>query len=151
MMPLPNKLFHCFEAVLHIAFYGEEQPIPSKKLHSDLGLPPRYLEAAMQRLVHADILYSIRGPRGGYKLRRAANSLTLTDIMRSCFSEDDSEAQIGHSEHSLFTRVTLLPVCERLDQQMRQFLHSRPISELLEKAHTTPELARATLTPDYTI
>ena len=49
----------------------------AKDLSSRLGLPGPYLAKILQGLVQADILASVRGPKGGFRLTRAAHRITV--------------------------------------------------------------------------
>lgn len=78
-MLIPSKkLFYAIEAVLYIATHG--QPIKADKVADAQGLPVRYLEPTLQKLVRAGILCSVRGPSGGYVLGMSINTMTLGDV-----------------------------------------------------------------------
>jgi Rrf2 family protein len=73
-------------------------------------LPPRHLEPILQVLVRAGILKSIRGPRGGYKLGRDGQQITIEDILRATESLDDAEVPALGSP--LLDRVVLPAIAE---------------------------------------
>lgn len=45
------------------------------------GLSPSYLSKILQRLANHDILDSRRGAKGGYRLKRPAAEITLSDVV----------------------------------------------------------------------
>lgn len=45
------------------------------------ALSPSYLSKILQRLAHHDILDSRRGAKGGYRLRRPAAQITLSEVV----------------------------------------------------------------------
>jgi Rrf2 family iron-sulfur cluster assembly transcriptional regulator len=45
-------------------------------------IPKRYLEQVLQHLVRAGILNGKRGPRGGYRLGRERQRITLGEVVR---------------------------------------------------------------------
>ncbi|TDI67871.1 MAG: transcriptional regulator, partial [Alphaproteobacteria bacterium] len=65
MIRLPKKLLFAVEAVLDIAYNAGTQPVQSKEITARQGIPRRYLEQVLQKLVRAGILSCVRGPRGG--------------------------------------------------------------------------------------
>jgi Rrf2 family iron-sulfur cluster assembly transcriptional regulator len=79
-MMLSKKLFYAVEAVLYIAYNGGKGPISSRDIAARQGLPPRYLEQLMQRLVRGGILRGVRGPHGGYLLARERRRISVGDI-----------------------------------------------------------------------
>jgi Rrf2 family protein len=46
-------------------------------------LPPAYMAKHLQALSHAGIVRSVRGVRGGYRLARPANEISLWDIRQA--------------------------------------------------------------------
>lgn len=55
--------------------------LPAAKLAEFHGLPAPYLAKALQQLAGAGIVSSVPGRRGGYKLARPADQITLLDIV----------------------------------------------------------------------
>lgn len=78
----PNKLFYAIEAVLFVAYNAPSKAISSRDIATRQGLPARYLEGLMQKLVRAGILRGIRGPKGGYVLAKERRHIVLSDICR---------------------------------------------------------------------
>jgi Rrf2 family transcriptional regulator, iron-sulfur cluster assembly transcription factor len=86
-----QKLYILVEALLYIAHHPAMQPLSGKKLSDALHVPPRYLELWMQSLVKANILRSIRGPRGGYMLALDRREIRMDDILRACAAEQEQD------------------------------------------------------------
>ena len=82
MFRLPQKALFAIEAVLDIAYHTGAEPVQSKEITRRQGIPRRYLEQALQQLVHHGILVGVRGPRGGYRLARDRRYITIGDIVR---------------------------------------------------------------------
>jgi Rrf2 family protein len=53
----------------------------AKDLASRLDLPGPYLAKILQGLVQADILESVRGPKGGFRLTRPAHRITVGEVV----------------------------------------------------------------------
>ena len=53
----------------------------AKDLASSLELPGPYLAKILQGLVQADILASVRGPKGGFRLTRPAHRITVGEVV----------------------------------------------------------------------
>lgn len=108
---LPNKLFYAIEAVLYIAYNAASGAISSRDIAAKQGLPPRYLEGLMQRLVHAGILRGIRGPRGGYVLARERRRITLADICSVL--EDDTSKDTAHYAATPLGKSIISPIWKK--------------------------------------
>ena len=82
MFRFPKKALFAIEAVLDIAYYAGTGQVQSKEITRRQGIPRRYLEQVLQQLVQNGILVGVRGPRGGYRLARERQRITIGDIVR---------------------------------------------------------------------
>lgn len=82
MLKFSKKLLYAIEAVADIAYNSGGEPVQIREVTSRQGVPQRYLEQVMQRLVKAGILKGVRGPRGGYLLARERSKISVGDIAR---------------------------------------------------------------------
>jgi len=58
-----------------------ERTLPSARLAEYHDVPPAYLAKHLQALSQAGIVESVPGPRGGYRLARAADAVTVLDVV----------------------------------------------------------------------
>ncbi|WP_433718406.1 RrF2 family transcriptional regulator [Actinoplanes sp. CA-051413] len=58
-----------------------DTPVPTGTLAAFYELPPAYLNKQLQALVRAGILTSVSGPRGGFRLARDPDAVSLLDIV----------------------------------------------------------------------
>lgn len=131
MMTPCKKLYYAVEAVLYIAYYSDEQPISSRDIAAEQGLPPRHLEQIMQRLVHGRILRGLRGPKGGYQLARPAGQITVSDIC-DVLNEDDLITDMPSTTE--LGEAVIRPLWEILHQGMKDRLTVITIADLCEQA-----------------
>lgn len=132
-MPFSRKIFHAIEAVVYIALYHSTMPISGKILAETQGLPPRYLEQMMQRLVHAGLLRSIRGPRGGYVLAKERRRITLGDVVDVLQHSDDEDGLRQHS--TPLGAALVMPICAQVGQLVQQELQKTTLAQLCEAAY----------------
>lgn len=71
---------HALRATMFLATHPDEA-VAAHEVARATGLPPGYLPKVLRALAHAGILWSRRGPSGGYKLARAAENLRLIDVV----------------------------------------------------------------------
>jgi Rrf2 family protein len=64
----------------------------AKNLAAKLDLPGPYLAKILQSLAQAGMLQSVRGPRGGFRLARPANRITVGEVVKAL---EGSEAMAG--------------------------------------------------------
>ena len=131
MFELPSKIAQATEALVVIALEPSVRPVSGKQLSEVLGVPPRFLEQTMQQLVHAGLLRSVRGPRGGYTLARERRRIALRDISEAlCESKFPTQAEIG----TQLGREVVLPAYRRVEHRLMEFLDGVTLAELCEAA-----------------
>ena len=128
MIELSRRLFYAIEAVLYIAYNSAGECVSSKKIAAKQGMPPRYLEQMMQKLVHTGILRGVRGPSGGYVLAREKRRISLADI---CDSLGDDGEEI--SSTPLGNKV-VIPLLKEVQNLFLEQLRKTTIADLYEKA-----------------
>ncbi|WP_246238688.1 RrF2 family transcriptional regulator [Acrocarpospora corrugata] len=69
---------HC---CLNLAFLEQDEAVPAVKLAAFHELPTAYLTKQLQALVRAGIASSVPGPRGGFRLARAPEQISLLDVV----------------------------------------------------------------------
>ena len=62
--------------------------LPANALAEFHELAPAYMAKHMQALARAGVVESVRGARGGYRLARAASTITLWDILEAIEGEE---------------------------------------------------------------
>ena len=57
--------------------------LPAAKLAEYHGVPAAYMAKHLQALARAGILETVKGPRGGYRLARVPNDITVLEIVEA--------------------------------------------------------------------
>ena len=79
LLNVPESMSIAIHTCLWVAD-GERSFRPSPKIARELGFSYNHFAKIVQRLVHAGILETERGPHGGIRLARDSKTLTLLDI-----------------------------------------------------------------------
>jgi Rrf2 family protein len=66
-----------------LAVLAPDQTLPAPKLAEYHEVPAAYLAKHLQALSRAGIVESVAGPRGGYRLARAAHDITVLDVVEA--------------------------------------------------------------------
>src|SRR2546429_2906974 len=68
-MKLTRASTYALHAVAYMAGQNKkEQPVASHIIAQKRGIPERFLLKVLKPLVSAQVLYSVKGPNGGYRL-----------------------------------------------------------------------------------
>ena len=151
MIDPSKKLVYAVESVADIAYNGGAKPVRSREIADRQGLPHRYLEQVMQRLVRAGLLRGVRGPRGGYILARERRRITLGEIARVVCDMENLDRKGASGDKSDLASEVLRPIWNEVRDEMMARLDQITIEDLCKQA-TGRNITRASETKlDYTI
>jgi Rrf2 family protein len=78
---------HC---CLLLDWLAEDRPVPTAKLAAGFEVPSAYLNKQLQQLVKAGILTSTPGVKGGFRLGRPLEDITMMDIVAAIEGPDEA-------------------------------------------------------------
>jgi Rrf2 family protein len=81
-MKVSQKGLYALQALIMLARHDNQGAIKIRDIAYEENLPEKFLELILVELKNARIVDSIRGAKGGYKLRRKASEIHLSEIMR---------------------------------------------------------------------
>lgn len=134
MFKFSRKMIFTIEAVLYIAIDGARGPVQSRAVTQRQGIPERYLEQALQRLVRVGILRGVRGPRGGYLLSRPAERISLGEIAGVVRAMEQAAEPAEAGPASELGQTIVLPMFETLDAEIMERLDRISIADLARQA-----------------
>ena len=108
-----------------------------------LGVARRGLEPVLQALSRAELLESVRGPRGGYRLARRPREITLSEVLAGV-AEGSEPAEDGLS--GALQGAVVAPLWEELEAGLRERLAALTLEDLLRRAQAAG-LRRPTAEP----
>jgi Rrf2 family protein len=81
-MKLTRRSEYALLALIHLARAEQEGYVAVAAIAEAQGLPPKFLEQLLMTLKRARIVQSQKGPRGGYRLARPAEKISLAEVIR---------------------------------------------------------------------
>jgi Rrf2 family protein len=114
-MKISQKGLYALQALIFLARRRSEEPVKIREIATAEDLPEKFLELILLELKHARIVESVRGAKGGYRLKRPASKIYLGEIIRLIDGPlapfEDAESLRRHVErdkkHSALFRVLL--------------------------------------------
>ncbi len=118
----------------------DESPTSVRDIAERTGLPQPYLEQILLALKGAGLVRSKRGVGGGYVLARAPSEITLGAIVSAVdgpitlgdFGEPHADGACDHEG-----QCVLLAVWAEVGHQMRRYLDSFTLADMVERARGT--------------
>jgi Rrf2 family iron-sulfur cluster assembly transcriptional regulator len=135
MFKLSRKVLFAIEAVVDIAYHSGGQPVQSKEITRRQGIPRRYLEQVLQHLVRAEILVSVRGPRGGYNLARERRRISAGEIIRVVRALKTASDPLDTDESSELAEAVIRPLWSELEDEVMKRLDQISVDDLCNRAH----------------
>lgn len=134
-MRLSTKAQYAVRAMVSLNLYGEEGPVSIKDISARESISLTYLEQLFVKLRRGEIVTSVRGPGGGYRLARPATDIRVDQIIDSveetlvpvaCM---DQAGQCVCDDHCVTHTVW-----QGLGDRIRQFLGSITLDDLTREA-----------------
>lgn len=82
-MKISQKGLYALEAVVFLARRYDDGAIKIHEIAATEDLPEKFLELILLELKHARIVESVRGAKGGYRLKRPPSKVFLGEIVRT--------------------------------------------------------------------
>src|SRR5436853_5334650 len=129
-MKLTRASSYALHAVSFMAGQKKEAPVASHNIARARGIPERFLLKVLKPLVSAQILLSIKGPNGGYRLARPAGELTMLDVVEAVDGPIRGNVPMNHDAgNSLNKRLDQLTA--QVADQVRKQLARVKVSDLV--------------------
>ena len=134
-MKLSTKGRYAMVAIADIALQGDGRLVTLGEIAERQAISLPYLEQLFVKLRRADLVASVRGPGGGYRLARPAAEIRVADILEAVDEKVDamhkgagaSGGLSGSRAQSLTNRLW-----EGLSAHVYVFLHQTRLSDVIE-------------------
>jgi len=140
-----RRLRLLWTALVHIA--ADAEPVSGKALTERLNCSRRYLEADLQMLAQNGLLESRRGAKGGYRLARSPQRISLLDVLR-CL---ETESAPQESNDCPVLQQVVLPQLQQAQAAVTGVLETNTLADALQTAAAKGLLTVADITADFCI
>jgi Rrf2 family cysteine metabolism transcriptional repressor len=121
MISVTSKSRYAVVALAELARSRDGQPIPIAVIAERRGMPVQFLEQLFSTLRRAGLLESRRGVKGGYRLGRSAEEITVLEVVQALdgrVGEEGKEAGGIWAEgvdalRDVFSRNTIADIARR--------------------------------------
>ena len=128
-MRLKCASLYALQALAHLAAAGPDRRVASHDIARARGIPERFILKVLRPLVSSQLVRSLKGPHGGYRLTRPAARITLLEVVEAVEGPVRGEAPVwGPDRGGLDAR--LREVCEEVAGLVRRRLGRVRLSDL---------------------
>lgn len=139
-MKLTCASSYALHAVVFMAQQKTDAPMASHKIAKALDMPDRFLLKVLKPLVEANLLRSIKGPRGGYQLARPTTDISVLAIVENVDGAISGKLPVTKMPAHPLDRK-LGSICAQSADAIRATLEQFHISDLVSAAKQPRERA----------
>ena len=133
-MRLTTKGRYAVTAMLDLALHGEKGPISLADISRRQEISLSYLEQLFSKLRQNQLVRSVRGPGGGYRLGREPSDLCVAEIIDSVNESIDATSCGGAGNCQQGEVCLTHHLWSDLSQQIHEFLSEISLADLVERA-----------------
>lgn len=134
---------------LHLAKRSGQGPVAARELSEQERLPHDYVEQILLRLRRAGLVESVRGAKGGYLLARAAQSVSVKDVIEASehvtFEVNCDLHPVDAERCDPGTACSIRPVWRLLERRINDVLSGISLADLLRAEPEVYQIAGATV------
>ena len=144
-MRLSTKGRYAVTAMLDLALNGTDGPVTLAYISENHGISLSYLEQLFASLRSKHLVRGVRGPGGGYYLGRAADEISIADIICAVdewveFTRCNPRATVSLDSHRDMTHS----LWDDLSQQIFVFLSDITLADLVARGHARDAARKGT-------
>ena len=131
-MKLTSKGRYAVTAMLDVALHSRNGPVSLADISERQEISLSYLEQLFARLRKEQLVSSVMGPGGGYKVGRAASDIAIGEVIRAVDESVDATRCQGQADCQGGERCLTHTLWQDLSDRISQFLNGISIGELMK-------------------
>jgi Rrf2 family iron-sulfur cluster assembly transcriptional regulator len=131
-MKLSTKGRYAVTAMMDLAIHEKYGPVTLADISVCQGISLSYLEQIFARLRRSGLISGTRGPRGGYRLARPADQITVADIINAVSENLDTRYE-GQEDCRHGERCLTHELWSDLSNQIHRFLDGITLAQFAER------------------
>lgn len=132
-MRLTSKGRYAVTAMLDVALHAEKGPVPLADISERQEISLSYLEQLFSRLRRHQLVDSVRGPGGGYRLGRDPDSIAIGEVIRAVDESIDATRCQGKADCQQGQTCLTHSLWSDLSERISDFLNNITLGELMAK------------------
>ena len=132
-MRLTTKGRYAVTAMLDLALHKNQGPVSLSDISSRQAISLSYLEQLFSKLRRSELVRSVRGPGGGYELKRGSGEIFIAQIIDAVDESVDTTKCQGAGDCQGGETCLTHYLWEDLSEQIHTFLESISLADLVAK------------------
>ncbi|MGN1050950.1 MAG: RrF2 family transcriptional regulator [Acutalibacteraceae bacterium] len=137
-MMISTRGRYALSVMIDLAKHNNGEYISLKEISERNNISMKYLESIVSLLNRGDMLLSLRGKNGGYKLKNKPSEYSVGSILKLTEGSLSPVSCVGEGEHQCqnFETCPTYPVWKELDRRINDYLESVSLGDILENKNT---------------
>jgi Rrf2 family iron-sulfur cluster assembly transcriptional regulator len=132
-MKLTTKGRYAVTAMLDLALHGAQGPVSLADISARQEISLSYLEQLFSRLRRHNLVVSVRGPGGGYRLSRSADAVYVAEVVDAVSESLDTTRCGNKGDCQNGEKCLTHHLWSDLSSQIHQFLSEISLGDLMRK------------------
>lgn len=132
-MKLTTKGRYAVTAMLDLALHGGNGPVTLADISARQEISLSYLEQLFSRLRRRNLVASIRGPGGGYRLSRGADAIFISQVVDAVSESLDTTRCGNKGDCQSGEKCLTHHLWSDLSEQIHHFLDNISLGDLMKK------------------
>jgi len=132
-MRLTTKGRYAVTAMLDLAIHANDDPVTLADISARQNISLSYLEQLFARLRRRELVFSVRGPGGGYHLGRDTPDIAIVDIIDAVDERVDATRCQGRGNCQQGETCLTHHLWSDLSQQIHDFLRNISLADLMDR------------------
>ncbi len=132
-MKLTSKGRYAVTAMLDVAIHASTGPVSLADISERQGISLSYLEQLFSRLRKQELVSSVRGPGGGYRLGRCYAEISVADVISAVDESVDVTKCLGQGNCQGGKQCLTHTLWSDLSTRIEDFLQNISLADLVEQ------------------
>lgn len=132
-MRLTTKGRYAVTAMLDLALHADQEPVTLADISERQGISLSYLEQLFSRLRRNELVCSVRGPGGGYRLSRDSQEIFVAQVIDAVNESVDATRCHGAGGCQQGAKCLTHHLWYDLSMQIHEFLDNISLADLVAK------------------
>lgn len=143
-MQIKNGFEQSVYAICLLSMLPAKSVLPGEAISNQIGASPTYFQKILRKLADSDLITSVPGKKGGFKLKKTPSEIRIYDIFLAIEGQQAlyySNNVLGEMIHKKDKEACVLSdLMERAETSWITVLKSETISSLFTELHKEKEL-----------
>ena len=132
-MRLTTKGRYAVTAMLDLTIHADEKPVSLAEISQRQSISISYLEQLFARLRQSDLVSSVRGPGGGYRLGRDSDTIFIAQIIDAVNESVDTTNCQGKGDCQGGEICLTHALWDELSGEIHRFLNGISLAQLMAR------------------